>query len=88
MGGTGITCIRRGVEVVGMRFLVGVGHVSTGLTSAAKVRIGQPGIAFRAGVGEDIEATLHGPTVISKVVLERSASPEDKHGELLHNKTT
>jgi len=67
MTGSGIPCLRRGVEVVGVRFLVRVGHVSAGLTSAAKVHVGQPGVAFRAGVGEDIEATLHGPTVISKV---------------------
>ena len=67
MAGSGIPCLRRGVEVVDMRFLVGVGHVSAGLTSVARVHIRQPGVAFRAGVGEHIEATLHGPTVISKV---------------------
>jgi hypothetical protein len=83
MAGAGITCLRRCVEVVSVRFLVGVGYISAGLTSVAKVHVGQPGIAFRAG-----EATLHGPTVISNVVFEQSASPENKHGELRHNKTT
>lgn len=60
MAGSGIPCLRRGVEVVGMRFLVGVGHVSVGLTSVAKVLIGQPGVALRAGVGK----TLSQPSTV------------------------
>ena len=38
--GAGITNLRRGVEVVGVRSLIGVGRASARLTSAAEVRIG------------------------------------------------